>query len=211
MTAVANRVKFLLAGGVLECVNPWLPGRPHHQTATLAGEVPFRRALELCGGTGYGARRIALLNPAADLHSLDLSPEMISTGRRRLAGSGLGNVTLVLGDAGSLPYPDGSFDLVFSTFGMHELPTDVRQSAVSEAARVLTDGGRIVITDIDRPSSPVAAWLSAGYMRVMEPRHARGVFGSGLSDLLVENRFTDVHHRPAGRWSPLQTLVAVRV
>lgn len=53
MVAVANRVKFFLAGNLLELVNPWLPGHPHDRTAALAGDLPFHRALELCGGTGY--------------------------------------------------------------------------------------------------------------------------------------------------------------
>lgn len=210
MIAVPNRVKFFLAGNVLEFANPLLPGRPHDQTAALAGELPFHRALELCGGTGYGARRIAARHPAAELHSLDISPEMIATGSHWLRRSGLANVSLVEGDAESLPYPDGHFDVVFSTFGLHELPTDVRRGAVREAARVLTTGGRIVVTDLDQPSGPVAKRLCNGYMRIVEPAYARGIFGTGLSNLLAENSFSVTHHRPGGRWSPLQVLVAVR-
>lgn len=135
---------------------------------------------------------------------------MIAAGRKRLARSGLENVTLVQGDAGSLPYPDDYFDLVFSTFGLHELPTEVRRRAVREAARVLIPEGRIVVTDLDSPSAPVASLLGAGYMRLMEPAYARGVFKTGLANLLRDNGFTVADHQPGGPWSPIQVLVAAR-
>src|SRR4051812_29849998 len=85
----SNRVKFLLAGPVLDAVNPRIPGRPHQRVAALAGEDPGV-VLDLCAGTGYLARLIARTAPRATVHALDISPEMLAVGRRAAARDGFG-------------------------------------------------------------------------------------------------------------------------
>ena len=203
-----NRLKFALAGNVLETVNPYLPTRPHAELVRHVGAGHVGRVLELCAGTGYAARLLALAHPEAEVVGLDISAEMIAVGRRKLAARGPANVRLVVGDAGELPYPEDSFDTVMSVFGLHEVPTAVRVAAVREAARVLVPGGRIVVVDLDRPTT--AGPLVDAYLRVMEPRHAREVCGRGLVELLTAHDFTITHHDPASAWRPTQTVIATR-
>lgn len=49
-----------------------------------------------------------------------------------------------------LPFPDQSFDVVFSTLMMHHLPDDLKRQGLAEIARVLKPGGHLVIVDFKR-------------------------------------------------------------
>jgi SAM-dependent methyltransferase len=52
-------------------------------------------------------------------------------------------VELATGDMRTLPFADGSFDLVVSSLAIHNVP----DAAVREVARVLAPGGRIALAD----------------------------------------------------------------
>lgn len=148
---VPNRIKFFLAGPVLEAANPRIPGRPHQRLAKMVGGDD-RRVLEICAGTGYLARLVARAHPGVEIDALDLSPEMLAVGRRRAKAEGLARVTFVVGDVCALPFPDDHFDAVLASYGLHELSTAVRTGAIDEAARVLRPGGRLLVVDIDAPA-----------------------------------------------------------
>jgi ubiquinone/menaquinone biosynthesis C-methylase UbiE len=191
---VANRVKFLLAGPVIEAANPRFPGRPHQRLADLVTDDDHR-VLEICAGTGYLARLVARAHAGAEVQALDVSPEMLATGRRRAAREGLGRVVFIHGDAGGLPFPDDQFDVVLASYGLHELPTAVRAAALAEAARVLRRGGRLLVVDIDAP--PRRSRLFDAYLRAVEKPHAREVVGRGLVDAIARAGFDVADHRPA--------------
>jgi ubiquinone/menaquinone biosynthesis C-methylase UbiE len=203
---VPNRIKFLLAGPVLEAANPRFPGRPHQRLADLVTEHDHR-VLEVCAGTGYLARLVARAHPGAEVHALDLSPEMLATGRRRAAAECLQRVVYVHGDASSLPFPDNHFDVVMASYGLHELPTAVRTAAIAEAARVLRPGGRLLVVDIDAP--PRRSRLFDTYIRAMEKPHAREVVRRGLVDAIAQASLQVVDHLPAqARPIPFQLIEA---
>jgi demethylmenaquinone methyltransferase / 2-methoxy-6-polyprenyl-1,4-benzoquinol methylase len=191
---VPNRIKFFLAGPVLEAANPRFPGQPHQRLANLVGEDD-RSVLEICAGTGYLARLVARAHPGIELHALDLSPEMLAVGRRRAAAEGLGRVTFVHGDARALPFADDRFDVVMASYGLHELPTVVRAAAIAEAARVLRPSGRLLVVDIDAP--PRRSRLFDTYMRAVEKPHAREVVGRGLVDAITGAGLDVADHRAA--------------
>jgi ubiquinone/menaquinone biosynthesis C-methylase UbiE len=191
---VPNRVKFLLAGPVLEAVNPLLPGHPHRRLAELVGPSPGR-LLELCAGTGYVARLLLREHPGDDeACALDISPEMLAVGRRKAAREGLERIEFVHADAAELPFEHGSFDTVIAAYGLHELPSHIRTRAVAEANRVLRRGGRFVIMDLDAPARP--SRLFSAYMRLIEKPDARGVLGTGLVRQLSEAGFEIERHVP---------------
>jgi ubiquinone/menaquinone biosynthesis C-methylase UbiE len=75
---------------------------------------------------------------------VDLSPEMLGHARRRAAASGR-PVTLRVGDAHRLEFPDASFDTVVCTFALCAIPDDRR--AIAEMWRVLRPGGRLRLAD----------------------------------------------------------------
>lgn len=107
------------------------------------GGWPYGSTLEVGAGTGFFTLNLALAGVlGGPLHVTDLSPGMVEAAERNAAEAGL-SVTGAVADAESLPYPDGTFDLVVGHAVLHHIP-DVEQSFV-EMLRVLKPGGRFVI------------------------------------------------------------------
>src|SRR4051812_19270471 len=73
---------------------------------------------------------------------LDLTPELFDAARKHAAEAGV-EIDWVQGDAEDLPFDDGSFDRVLSTFGVMFAPR--HDVAAAELARVLAPGGMAVI------------------------------------------------------------------
>ncbi len=94
--------------------------------------------LDVACGTGNAAIRAAAAG--GRVVGVDLTPELFTAGRREAAAAGV-DIEWVEGDAEALPFPDGSFDVVLSTFGCMFAPR--HQVAAAELARVLRPGGRL--------------------------------------------------------------------
>jgi SAM-dependent methyltransferase len=99
--------------------------------------------LEVGVGMGADHHQWARARPRS-LTGIDLTPVAVEYTGRRLALDGLES-RLMIGDAENLPFPDASFDLVYSWGVLHHTPDTGR--AISEVCRVLRPGGtaRIMI------------------------------------------------------------------
>ncbi|MES1991324.1 MAG: metalloregulator ArsR/SmtB family transcription factor [Pseudomonadota bacterium] len=96
-------------------------------------------------GTGTG-RMIELIGPKAETSlGIDLSPEMLAFARAKLDQLAIEHCSLRQGDLYDLPLADGVADLVTLHQVLHYLDDPV--AAVSEAARILRPGGRLLIAD----------------------------------------------------------------
>jgi len=96
-------------------------------------EVGPRRVLEVGCGPGEAAERIAA--SGADVEALDSSERMVELARAR-------GVAARVGDVQELPFADASFDAALAAWMLYHVP-DVER-AISELARVLRPGGRLV-------------------------------------------------------------------
>jgi len=95
-------------------------------------------------GVGLGADHQRFAEAGADLFGIDLTPRAVEHTTRRLGAFGLRS-TLAIGDAESLPFADGTFDVVYSWGVLHHSPDTPK--AFREVLRVLKPGGmaRIMI------------------------------------------------------------------
>ena len=96
-------------------------------------------------GTGRFLDFVKQAWPRLPVTGVDLSEPYIKHARRHLRR--WSRVRAIVGNAESLPLPDASQDAVTNIFTMHELPPQVRRTVISECARVLKSGGRLVIVD----------------------------------------------------------------
>src|SRR5688500_20146654 len=94
------------------------------------------------GACGTGNAALPAARAGARVTGLDLVPQLLEAGRRKASAEGL-DIEWVEGDAEHLPFEDGSFDRVFSTFG-HMFAPRHRQTA-EEMARVCREGGAIAL------------------------------------------------------------------
>ncbi|HJZ46840.1 MAG TPA: class I SAM-dependent methyltransferase [Roseiflexaceae bacterium] len=108
--------------------------------------IPAPQVLDVATGTA----RVPLLLAAQPwfdgaIEGLDLTPAMLERARAKLAAVGLeARVGLCQGDAGALPWPDASFDLVISLEALEFFPRPRR--ALAEMGRVLKPGGALVVS-----------------------------------------------------------------
>ena len=100
------------------------------------------KMLDVPVGTGvFTAAKYAAMG-LADITCLDYSSDMLDRARARFGNMGIGNVKLIQGDVGAMPFKDDSFDIVLTMNGFHAFPD--KEKAYSEVNRVLKTGGRLV-------------------------------------------------------------------
>lgn len=118
------------------------------------GATSFR-LLDVAGGTGDVAMRaVGAAGAATTAVICDISPEMLSVGRRRVAAAGLSDrITLVEGNAESLPFEARSFDAYTIAFGIRNVTHIDR--ALAEAFRVLKIGGRFLCLEFSHVDVPM--------------------------------------------------------
>jgi len=161
------------------------------------------RVLDMATGTGellpYLAERVG---DAGRVVGLDLSDGMLGRARKRTRH--LRAVELVRADAAALPFADGSFDVVLSTYALSCI-ADV-EPVIAEMARVMAPGGRIGVAEastvnwglprLNRVATAVASPFNTWYPgRDLEPL---------LQAAGLETR------RIAGERRPLELIVAAR-
>ena len=107
------------------------------------GATPFH-GLDVAGGTGDIAFRIVTAGgPNTRVTIADISPEMVTEGKRRAEREGFaGKVNFTVGNAEQLAFPDRSFDCYTIAFGIRNVPSI--EKALCEAYRVLKPGGRFL-------------------------------------------------------------------
>src|SRR5262245_39364405 len=115
------------------------------------------RALDLATGTGDIAWE--LVARGARVTALDITPRMIELARGKAAGR---PVKFLVGDMNALPFPDNSFDLVTTGYGLRNVPN--LEGAIAELFRVLRPGGRGLSLDFNKPSNRIVCALYLMYL-----------------------------------------------
>jgi SAM-dependent methyltransferase len=98
--------------------------------------------LDLATGTGWASRVVAQRFPGAVVTGVDIADQMLEYARAAAAKLEL-DIEYEHADAERLPFADGSFDGVVSTFGV--MFAGNPEAAAKELARVLKKGGRAVL------------------------------------------------------------------
>ena len=109
------------------------------RVAAAALALAPESVLELAAGTGVGTSALVHALTHARIVATDLNPAMVSWASQRING-----VTWRQADAQDLDLPDSTFDLVVCQFGVMFFPD--KPAAYSEAARVMTQDGALLLT-----------------------------------------------------------------
>ena len=166
----------------------------HRPLVDQADVQPDQRVLEIGCGTGNLAILVKRLHPGAEVVGLDPDPKVLARARKKAEREAL-PVQLDLGFAEELPYPDASFDRVFSAFMFHHLKPHGKEKTLHEVRRVLKPGGSLHLLDLGG-----AKVRSDGFMARLQHRSEllRDNFGDRILTLMREAGFADpmeVTHR----------------
>jgi ubiquinone/menaquinone biosynthesis C-methylase UbiE len=140
------------------------------------------KALEIGCGTGNLLIVIKRSHPQAEVVGLDPDPKALARARRKATRKGL-SIELDRGFAEDLPYPDGSFDRVFSSLMFHHLEPEQRVAALREVRRVLRPGGSLHLLDFGGERVPTDGLIARFAHR--SPR-LHDNFGDGIPTLMGE-------------------------
>jgi SAM-dependent methyltransferase len=152
-------------------------------THTIRSLLGSGRGRCLDAGCGTGLHLPTLIELGWSVTGIDISEDQLRLARERVGEK----VELVRADAGELPFPDQTFDAVFSAFTHTDI--DDFDGLLREAARVLRDEGRLVYVGlhpcfIGPHSRFVAAegvpTLHAGYRERRRYTEAPGISPEGL-------------------------------
>ena len=122
-------------------------------------------------GTGTADLSIAVIQRAGHgtrMIGMDITPEMLELGRRKIAHLGLqDSIELCIGDAEYIDLPDNSVDGCCSAFMVRNL-ADIKQG-FREMLRVVRPGGRVVCLEISHPPGKIFGSLFNFYFYRLAP------------------------------------------
>jgi ubiquinone/menaquinone biosynthesis C-methylase UbiE len=162
-----------------------------------------QRVLDVAAGNGNAT--LAAARRFADVTSTDYVGTLLDQGKKRADAEGF-PVTFQQADAENLPFPDATFDVVLSTYGVMFTPDQAK--AATEMLRVCKPGGKIglanwtpegfigrlfkIIGKYVPPAPGVASPLLWG-----QPAHLKQLFGKNASVAAEPKNFTFRYKSPA--------------
>jgi demethylmenaquinone methyltransferase/2-methoxy-6-polyprenyl-1,4-benzoquinol methylase len=134
--------------------------------------APDARVLDLCTGTADFAIAALQAAPKARIVGVDFAGAMLRVGLEKLRGRALDRqISLIRGDATAIPLRSGWADAATIGFGIRNVAQP--EVALSELARVIKPGGRLVILEFGEPIIPGIRTLYAWYFRFVLPQLGR--------------------------------------
>ncbi|NIK77582.1 demethylmenaquinone methyltransferase/2-methoxy-6-polyprenyl-1,4-benzoquinol methylase [Paenibacillus castaneae] len=113
--------------------------------------LPGQTALDLCCGTCDWTIALAEASVTGKVIGLDFSQNMLDIGAAKVDKLALNDqISLVQGNAMSLPFQDNSFDYVTIGFGLRNVPDYLQ--VLQEMRRVVKPGGKVVCLEVSKPT-----------------------------------------------------------
>ena len=153
-----------------------------------------QQLLDVATGTGDFAIEMAKTLQPEKITGIDIADTMLEIGRKKIHSKGLDTIIeMTQGDSENIPFPDNTFDIVASSFGVRNFEN--LEKGLSEMLRVLKPGGHILILEASDPKNMPLKGLYKAYMTRICP---------AIGGLFSENQAYDYLNRsvaafPAGK------------
>jgi len=129
---------------------------------------PDDRILDVCSGTGGIAVEFAEAGLCGEIIGVDSSEEMLKIAEEKTREANLQNkIKLAKGSALELAFEDESFDIVSMGFGLRNISDYAK--GICEMARVLKNGGRLVVLEFSPPEDTLFGMIHHFYLKSVIP------------------------------------------
>jgi ubiquinone/menaquinone biosynthesis C-methylase UbiE len=148
------------------------------------------RILDVGCGTGtltIEAGRMLIAEKGGLIVGIDAAAKMIHLARKKAGG--LPQVRFDVAAAENLACDDDFFDIAISTFFFHHIDMELKVMALNEMYRVLKEGGRAFVADVDTPTTlfgKTCAW--SGYLLFHQDQIKENIRGK-LREAMQQSRF----------------------
>lgn len=142
------------------------------------------KILDVCTGTGTQA--FAFAKRGYEVMGIDLSGEMLWVAKKK---NKYENVWFVVADAAKMPFKNDYFDCACISFGLHDMPHEVRHHVLDEMRRV---SRKIIVVDYHIPKNMLRRWLYVSFTSLYESKYYRDFAKRNLKELLREHDFRAV-------------------
>ena len=155
------------------------------------------RILDLGCGTATLTILVKKSHPEAEVVGLDGDPRVLKIAKAKVARSDL-DITLDLGLAFELPYPDNSFNRVLSSLLLHHLTRENKKRTLTEVLRVLRPGGELHLADFGKPYN-LPTYLVSLVMRQLEENrdNVRGLLPEFIKNAGFDSIEETIRHMTA--------------
>lgn len=170
----------------------------------LSGATTESTVIDVATGTGAQARAFA--TKCRRVVGIDLSEAMLQVAR---AKGPLPGLAYVHADATSLPFEDGSFDVVTISFALHEMPATIRAATLAEMLRVTRAGGTVVVVDWGLPQGSLARHAVYRAVRFFEDAHYTEFIRLDLGSVLARSGI-DVAAQHEALWGAARVVVGTK-
>jgi len=143
----------------------------------LLGDLKGKKALDV--GAGTGRLTLALAELGAEVIALDSASEMLEILKKKNK-----KIKTIVADAESMPFSDNFFDFVIAAFLIVHLKDP--RTFFDQAYRVLKDGGRLVVTNINQKEPPEIKTIDGKIIKIESYYHRPEAVRRALRELAFE-------------------------
>lgn len=172
------------------------PGGEEEVRMVLDGfDLAGRTVLDIGCGSGGITLALAADHGAARVTGIDVEGPVLAKARRRAQDRGLSDrVDFLQVEPGPFPFPDGSFDIVFSKDAMIHIPD--KEALFADIFRILAPGGWLLASDWliahdDEPTPEMKRYVELeglSFGMASPDRYRRALEAAGFVDVELRNR-----------------------
>ncbi len=137
---------------------------------------------------GTGTQAILLSEHEYDVTGIDLSSAMLKQAKLKAKNPALSSAGLrfIKGDATKLPFEDNTFDASTISFGLHDMPEEIRVNVLAEMKRVTKKHGKILVADYATPADGILAKLERPISNIFESKYFDSFMSTGLDKYISD-------------------------
>ena len=146
-------------------------GRFRKALVDFAGVKKGERVLDACCGTGTLTYLLAeRVGKTGAVTGIDLSRRLLEIAAKKAKDSL--PLTFIQVSCADIPFPEGTFDKIFVSFGLHEVAEADRRNSLQEINRVLESDGSLFILEYHLPQAVLTGFTVKTFHRLFEDEKA---------------------------------------